>query len=220
MTQLQQKTLKGSIPKGMLFLGIDPGLSNSGLAIIEVQERQVYKLIDYALVVTQPMAQKSKTYMRVSADDKRRYTELCKEFIRLVNKYPNLKGVGVENYRPMVKREKDPITKAMVSKGQMGGNAWKTGVVFGGFMFASICFDLFLVSFQPNDLKTRFCGVKSASKRAIQNAIMREVEGTPNVFSQIAKGKVEHLADAIGHSVLVAEEYIKNLHFLGVTDAS
>jgi hypothetical protein len=107
--------------------------------------------------------------------------------------------VGVEAYRPF--------------KGRMGGNAWKSAVGYGlasGFARAR---GWPLHVFLPDDLKRAFGlgGRKipgtnqrvKVSKREVEVAVCRKVDGLAELLDKLPKAQREHAADAAGHAYLV-----------------
>lgn len=193
-----------------VVMGIDPGYTRMGLAILEQpQEGQRLRALAVRIVKTQPAKKKHAGNFRVANDDQRRFTELwngLEDLYGLHHPY----AVGVEGYNPF-------------KRGRIGGgeaqstiSGWKAGGVFVGVQFWSLSRHLVCTVFLPSDLKKRFCGKQSASKDDVAAQLFTEVENLEALVLKVPGGMREHVTDAAGHAVLALEEVRKMRRMLGL----
>jgi len=106
------------------------------------------------------------------------------------------------------------IQKAIKNEGSfMGGRgrgaASKTMLVYGAAMCAGFNANLPVFVHSPTELKVGVCKKKSASKQDVADALNRLI---PNLEEKVtasirAKGKHEHVYDAVGHGLLALRVY-------------
>jgi Holliday junction resolvasome RuvABC endonuclease subunit len=186
-------------------LGIDPGLSNLGLSIIDRLNRvdingYLYKLVFMDVIKTEKKNKKDLIDTRLTNDNLRRYIEIYNALENMVAKgfYNNIaiesiSSIAIEAYMPRMQ----------------ASNAWKTSIVFGGCIFWSCSHNIMPFAFLPLDLKKRFCGKKSASKFEVQEEIGKLVAGFDGAIGIKNKGDCEHLTDSSAHAILLLEELHK-----------
>ena len=164
------------------------------------------------VIETKKAEKKERSRLRVTNDDLRRYTETWTGVEAVYNEYePH--ALGVEGYLPGFRgKQKEGEPK----KFRGGGAASKTLAVYGGLIFWALTHRMFVAPFLPADLKRRFCGRKSASKREMIHEMCKLVVGLEEILDSVVKSKQEHLADAAGHAYLVLEEIDQVRLMLGV----
>ena len=187
--------------KTQIVMGIDPGFAKLGVVVLEKSaSAKKPRVVLASCIQIEKTPKKLLTNLRATTDDQRRYKEIWKALDGIKEKYSPY-AVGVEAYTVFQAR---------------GGNAWKTGVVFGGIIFWAYCSGLFVAPFLPMDLKKRFCNKKSASKEAVEKSLYKLVDGLEEAVNKIPKTKREHVADAAGHALLVMEEVEEHRKMLGI----
>jgi Holliday junction resolvasome RuvABC endonuclease subunit len=129
--------------------------------------------------------------LRVASDDQRRLREFWDGLMEIIREHQP-KAVGVEGWRPF--------------PGQMGGNAWKVGAAVQVVQCVGWACGLNPAVFLPSDIKRRFLGNKAGDKNRVGYALLQAVEGLAPIMADTAKGKHEHIYDAVGLAYLALEE--------------
>jgi Holliday junction resolvasome RuvABC endonuclease subunit len=197
----------------LVVMGVDPGFASSGVVILERISPEVMPVAVAAKVVATKKADKKlRSTLRVSADDLRRYRETWNEMCLFYDEF-HPHALGVEVYQPGFRSKK--------FKGKQGGvggtaGAVKSMGVYGGMIFWALTLKMFVSSFLPSDLKKRFCGRQSASKREIISEMCQLIVGLEELLASVPKSKREHVADAAGHAYLVLEEIDRMKVMLGL----
>lgn len=165
----------------MIIMGIDPGFASLGLAVLDGE-----RLLACDVIETKK-EHAPRVELRVSVDDSRRLGEFCTRVGDTMDEH-RVRAVAIEVFT--------------VVPGKMAGGAIKTAMVYGalyGLARARGCLWLPLV---PGDLKRGLCGLKSASKAQIQEAVSERVPDAAHAIAAIAKSKREHAADALAAAIV------------------
>lgn len=184
----------------MYLVGIDPGLAKVGLALVHHDGAK--RLVKVRLIETEKSDRAQK--MAVSADNNMRYHELftaLKDFLSDVP--PGEKViVGIEGFGYTPGSGRNLLNTAQA-----------VGVLKGGlFSMGKVPFE-----FKPSEVKTTILGRKSGSKEEVQEALVRMYPNLPELLGQYAKGKWEHLADAVALAECAFEEYAqRRLYMAGI----
>lgn len=184
-------------------MGVDPGLAATGVVILERESPGTpIRAVAVRMVKTKIAPKKGRSKLRITSDDQRRYKEIRTGLDLIWSEFdPYAVGVEVYTFNPR-------------QKGSIQGI--KTMGVYVGTLFWAYSRNLFAAGFMPSDLKRRFCGKQSASKKDVERAMYKQVIGLEEMISAMPKGDQEHLADAAGHAVLVLEETDEVRKMLGL----
>lgn len=182
----------------MYLIGIDPGLSKVGLALVHHNGERTLK--DLRLVETAKEAKSRK--IAVSADDNRRFHDLHRSVAAFLAEVPTGEKVivGIEGfgYTP-----------------GSGRNLLKTAQAVGVIKGALYASGKIPFEFKPSEIKQTLLGVKSGSKADIQNALEAKYPDLIERLDPYAKGKWEHMTDALALAECAFEEYAQRKLYLG-----
>ncbi len=187
----------------MYLIGIDPGLAKIGLALVHHNgERHLERL---ELIETQKEADTSNKWT-VSGDDNRRYWELHRcvtEFLAEVPPKENLL-VAVE---------------AFAYVPGAGRNLLKTAQAVGVIKGAIYAYGKRPFEFQPGHIKRVILGTKSGSKAQVETVLKERYPNLEEELARFAKGKREHLSDALALTECAFEEYAQRQLYIGGVEA-
>jgi len=179
----------------LCVMGVDPGLGMTGVAVLKQFRGHKPVVVYLGVVATEKEPKKSRRNLRVTTDDKRRFTEIWGKMSEVANAHAP-QALAVEVYSPW----------QGAYKGKEGGggfkSAWKTATVYGlclGFGFAR---GLLVFPFLPMDIKRGIVGAKGASKEDVFRELLGKVEGLGPCLASIPKSKQEHVTDAAAHAYL------------------
>lgn len=175
------------------ILGVDPGLQNMGLAVLETVPGELPKLLDLAVIVTKKTKDKRR---RVTDDDVDRMNLLWLNIHQLVVDF-DPEAVGVETY-------------TVFRPGQGGhgkGAGWKA--VFAYAMTCAVAFEhkIPVYAFRPTDMKRKIAKNASADKRDVEDAVRPLVQNLDEFLATIPDGAHEHATDALGHALCALEKH-------------
>lgn len=164
------------------------------------------------MLTTQKSPKKDRRNLRVSTDDKRRFTEIWGAMAQLGAQF-EIHALGIEVFSPW------QVMRKQGSKAVGGGfaSAWKTASVYGlglGFGFSR---DLLTFPFLPADLKQGIVGKLASSKEDVRTALFGKVENFRELLRRIPDAKREHAADAVGHAFMGLCELYEMRKMLGLT---
>lgn len=201
--ELQLRKKKWATELKQRVMGVDPGLAATGVVILERESPGTpIRAVAVRTVKTKIAEKKGRSKLRITSDDQRRYKEIHTGLDLIRNEFdPYAVGVEVYTFNPK-------------QKGSIQGI--KTMGVYVGTLFWAHSRNLFAAGFMPNDLKKRFCGKQSASKKDVEKSMYKQVIGLEELISGMPKSEQEHLADAAGHAVLVLEETDEMRKMLGL----
>lgn len=184
-------------------IGVDPGFASMGVAILEHGYPSGRLVVRSAKVLESKKADKKTLQaIRVADDDSRRMLGFWDELLTVIRSSGAV-AMGLEQWRPF--------------PGQMGGNAWKVGAAAQMAQCAGWACGIRPVWFLPSDLKRRFLGQQAGDKNRIGYAILQHVDGLAELMASVARGKHEHIYDAVGLAVLALEEMYRVRQMAGLT---
>lgn len=180
------------------LIGIDPGLAKIGLALVHRSDAR--RLVKVRLIETERNTKASK--MTVAADNNMRFHEIHEAVTDFIADIP--KGervvVGIEAFAYTPGSGRNLLNTAQA-----------VGVIKGTlFAMGKIPFE-----FQPNAVKKTLLGTNSGSKQDVQDALQRIYPDLLDHLGSYAKGKWEHLADAVALCECAFEEYAQRKLYLG-----
>lgn len=201
----------------MIVVGIDPGFSKLGWAIIEVDtaaQPWTDHLLTAGVILTRKESRKRKI---IENDDLvRRIRQLRAELIGLTC-YPevgrkrrrrsNGPVVGRDEMLPAIANCAYVATEEM-SWGFQGTKAHRQlGMAWGVIVSVVEGHRKGLVGIAPRDLKAKLTGNNSASKEAVRDAILQRpgYDRFAEVLKTYPKGQHEHIGDAIGAAIASLE---------------
>lgn len=160
-------------------LGIDPGLANMGVCVVELDGKDI-KVVFLEVLATQKSSKKKEVL--ASSDTVRRARELA-----------NALNAVVVRQRPMV------MAVEAMSYPRNASSAAKTAVSWGVLATLAELFDLPMVQASPQDMKKALCGNRSASKVEVQKELESHFPGAFHDFvTRYPKAQHEHGFDALG----------------------
>lgn len=182
-------------------IGIDPGFAKTGIVLLEQVPGAVIRCLMATVVVTKKDKPKlAKDRIRVSFDDTRRVSEFY-HGLHDVMAVAQPHVMSVEAYANM--------------PGRMGGNAWKTAIVYGAAQAMGLHHHLLLVVNTGHDIKKAFSLAKNASKDAIGAEVTRRVDGLSQRLTSIPQALREHVTDAAAHAYLGFTHVAEMRHNMG-----
>ena len=186
-----------------VVLGVDPGFAETGVVILE-RERpgSPIQAVLARHIKTEKMKRKLRVNFRVTTDDQRRWKEIWGALDAIRGMYEPY-ALGVEAY-VLNPRQKGSIFGI------------KTLGVYTGVLWWGWSRNMYAAGFLPQDLKRRFCGKQSASKKEVEDSILQQVIGLAELLGEIPETLHEHIFDAAGHAVLVLEETDEMRKMLGL----
>ena len=185
----------------LTVMGVDPGLSHQGIAILR-QARPTGPIgLTHAMVTkTEKRAGgKRKKELRVSADDQRRFKELV---------------AGLNAAEKSTGRSRINAVCIEVYSARLGSG--KAALAYGGASFWAIDHNYVVIPAVPQDVKRGVCGKVSASKMDVQNKIASLVPGLQAALDALPKEQREQLADAAAHAYIGLEEMWEQRKMTGV----
>lgn len=182
------------------MMGVDPGLASMGVVVLEQRAQEIPLVLAATLVRTQKATKKERTHLRVSADDKRRYSEIWRVLWETAEQF-NIHGVGVETYDTFVRQS---------------AAAMKCAAVYGMVMGFSFARNIVAFPFRPGDLKKGVTGKLNSSKEDVRAALAGKVINLESFLQKIPEGELEHVGDAAGHALLALREMHEMRKMLGV----
>lgn len=178
-------------------MGVDPGVTNTGVTVMDLRVGQRPKVLALELVSTPKATKKAMRNTRVLDDDQRRMRLLWDTLTGLVEMH-DVKAIAVEAYNP---------------RPGIGSNAWKTIMAYQTACCVAWHYDLALLPFLPLDLKNKIVGKKDATKEEVLEAVASKVIGFD--IKKFAKTKREHIGDSAGHAYLACLEITELRKLLG-----
>ena len=136
-------------------LGIDPGLANMGVCVVELEEQDI-RVVQVDVLATQKSSKKREVL--ASSDTVRRGREIANEL-----------NTVVVRKRPMV------LAVEAMSYPRNASSAAKTAISWGVLITIAELFDLPMVQASPQDVKKALCGNRSASKVEVQKALESQI---------------------------------------------
>jgi crossover junction endodeoxyribonuclease RuvC len=163
-------------PSSVVALGIDPGLANAGLAVLEilpVGER----LLHLAVLKTEKCSKKQNTL--AADDDMRRVRELAGALWALVAEYkPRIFCLEAASWP----RSATAAAKTAMSRGVIGAIAETLGIA--------------IAQASPQEVKLAVTGRRDASKEDVERGICERFGNAEVLGGGIARGRREHCYDA------------------------
>lgn len=184
----------------MYLVGIDPGLAKIGFSLVHHDGGK--KLVSVRLVETERADKAQK--LAISADNNMRFHSIftaLKDFLGTIP--PGEKViVGIEGFGYTPGSGRNLLNTAQA-----------VGVIKGAlFAMGKIPFE-----FKPSEVKQTILGRKSGSKDEIQEALTRIYPNLPELLGVHAKGKWEHMADAVALAECAFAEYAqRRLYVAGI----
>jgi len=160
-------------------IGVDPGFANFGYGVMFLGTG-VEWITEVSVIRTQKTNKKQN--VKAAADNFRRAQEISKAFHKVVNKV-----------KPAA------IVAETMSFPRNASVAAKMAMAFG--VLADICYvyDLPMVQATPQEIKKYLCDNKSATKEAVQEALLGRYPGQFDAFMKVVpRSKWEHGFDSIG----------------------
>lgn len=171
-------------------LGIDPGLTATGLAILTGTPAQpVLENLELIKTPATPAKVKKATKTKVADDDLRR---MRAQWEALQQRIIGCAALGVETYTPIL--------------GQAGRSGWKTAWSYQVAVCAAWQHGLGVYPARPQELKRFLLGSVKGGKVEVMQAVMARIPGLAVALEQYPPGVWEHLADAAGHALLVFQK--------------
>jgi Holliday junction resolvasome RuvABC endonuclease subunit len=158
------------------ILGCDPGLASFGVARVELTTDSE-RIVAIASLETAPSPKKRK--VRVCEDTIRRVQELALALKSWAGDEPPA-AVAFES----------------MSLPRNASASSKVGMSFGMLGAAAVLLGWPLVQATPQELKKAMCGKASASKREVEQALVRRYPEAAPLIEAIPKSKREHPVDA------------------------
>ena len=173
---MSDRAIKKKKRSGFAVLGVDPGLANLGIAVLEIFGTKRQQLRSLKAVQTKPPSKKRRLLQADSDAERLRF--LLSEINRAIDRF-------------------DPI--AVVYEAPTGGRSAR-GIRSLAYMIGALVAvcdqrDIPLMSVSPTDVKMSATGMRSASKD-LMVASMKDRFPSP-LWNGIAKSKIDHPADAL-----------------------
>lgn len=138
----------------------------------------------------------------MTVDDQRRWKEIWGTLDIIRGEYDPY-ALGVEAYT--------------LNPGQKGSiSGIKTLGVYTGVLWWAWTRNMYAAGTLPQDLKRRFCGRQSATKKEVEKSILLQIEGLKDLLEEVPEKLHEHVIDGAGHGVLVLEECDEMKTMLGL----
>ena len=177
-------------------VGVDPGFTNVGLAtsVFNTETRES-TVVDVSLVKTEKIEKKARSAVRVSTDDQRRAEEIIDDLCAYFDTHkPSI--IVVEGYSPY-------------SVPMKGG--WKTVLTQGSVLAIAKLKGILLYTLLPLDLKMHFLKKNKGGKNEVIAAVKSVHVEAAQLIDSLPKTKREHVADAIGYSLIGCAEIEKQM---------
>lgn len=163
----------------MKVLGIDPGLANMGLCVVELKPRT--EEVVFLEVLTTEKSNKKQNIL-VSSDTFRR----CREMAASLN-------------RVLVQQNPSIIAVESMSFPRNASSAAKTAVTWGIIGTLAELYDLPVVQASPQEIKKCLCGKRTASKLDVQAELkLHFPDAFQSFVERYPQSKHEHGFDAVG----------------------
>ena len=159
----------------MVVLGLDPGFSSMGWALLNLSGAQPYCL-DAGVIRTKP----DNTLKRCD-DNVRRCNELITVLWKL-HRETDFDLIAAES-QSWTSFHKADRALAM---------AW------GAISAFAYMNHIHITQFRPQEIKKALCGQQSASKSSVDQALCRECAGAERALGGLLKSQRNHAADALG----------------------
>lgn len=174
-----------------VVLGIDPGFSSLGVAVIQFKNDE-YRTLHLDVAKTSKATRKRRSSMRVSADDVARARVLWNSIERATELFEQIGAVVYEVYQPRPGRGANG-TKVMFSCGMAMAVGFRLGVP--------------VYPVVPQDVKECACGKRAGSKLEVEDGLCKMIPNLRQQLDTFPKTHREHAADAagvalVGHSML------------------
>lgn len=184
----------------MYLVGIDPGLARVGMAL--VHHNGTRNLLGVDLVETDKESGSRK--IAVSADDNRRFHEIHERVEAFLSQVPRGEKVlvAIEGFAYMP---------------GSGRNLLKTAQAVGVIKGAVYAAGKMPWEFQPGEIKRVLLGAKSGSKQQVHLVLQDRYPNLSEKLKPYAKGKWEHITDAVALTECAFEEYAqRRLYLAGI----
>jgi Holliday junction resolvasome RuvABC endonuclease subunit len=184
----------------MYLVGIDPGLARVGMAL--VHHNGLRSLVGVDLIETDKESSSRK--IAVSADDNRRFHEIHTRVEAFLSKVPSgekaLVAIEGFSYVPGSGRN---LLKTAQAVGVIKGAVYASGKIPW--------------EFQPGEIKRVLLGAKSGSKQQVHVVLKDRYPNLEDKLRPYAKGKWEHITDALALTECDFEEYAqRRLYMAGI----
>lgn len=167
-------------------LGVDPGFAIAGVAVVK-RKGGVYTVEHMELIITKKAKDAKKRGVRMTDDDVRRMGEASTVLDSIFQAFePKL--VGIEAF------------SVFAAKGAGVKAAYSYAITVG---LATI-HDTPVYAYTPQEVKIAMTGNKSSTKKEVQDSV--EKNYIKGIEWKVAKGKQEHLADAVSLAIMVIKE--------------
>jgi len=169
-----------------IVVGIDPGLAHFGYSVVDMRPEGFFP-VSMHLIMTKKSDKKMKVL--ASDDNTRRGRELVNSFRHVVDHNPVAFCVEAKSFP------------------RNSSAAAKTAISWGVVITIAELYDIPIFQATPQQIKTKMCGKKNASKDEIQNAV-DEYFGSEIIHPLVeglAKTKLEHPYDSIAAVVACSD---------------
>jgi Holliday junction resolvasome RuvABC endonuclease subunit len=184
----------------LYLVGIDPGLAMVGMAL--VHHNGTRHLMGVDLIETDREAASRK--IAVSADDNRRFHEIHSRVVAFLQQVPSGEKalIAMEGFAYMP---------------GAGRNLLKTAQAVGVIKGAVYAAGKIPWEFQPGEIKRVLLGAKSGSKQQVHTVLKDRYPTLEEKLKPYAKGKWEHITDALALTECAFEEYAqRRLYLAGI----
>lgn len=181
--------------RSLLVLGIDPGLSKLGFALVRLGMNGVASDEIVRIGVVETTKSDKKKGVRATSDYVRRTKEQARFLWDLLSEYTDLYAVCVEG----MSFPRNAASSAML------------GMSCGVVATLAQVLNVPVLEATPQEIKKRLCGNRGASKDEVKNAVQkmfyREFDEEMEAAG-IAKSKQDHAFDAVGAVVACRESEV------------
>ena len=155
---MKLKKKKWATETAQTVMGVDPGFVDTGVAVLSRESLESPIRADAVYhVKTEKLKKKLRQNFRVTTDDQRRWKEIWSALDSIRGNHDPY-ALGVEAY--------------ILNPNQRGSiSGIKTMGVYTGVLWWGWTRNLYAAGFIPQDLKRRFCGKLSASKKDVEKAV-------------------------------------------------
>lgn len=169
--------------EGVVVLGLDPGFSNFGWAAVQLLPDGGERVLDVGCIRTD----RGKGKVLVRDDDRRRAAEIARALLGVARRFEPavLSAEALSHVNPRESRM--PIATTV-----------KVGRAWGEVDMLSELLETALVQAAPQLIKKVLCGTASASKAAVQAALVRRYPELASLLVPIPASFREHPVDALG----------------------
>ena len=169
--------------EGVVALGLDPGFSNFGWAAVQLLPGGGERVLDVGCIRTD----RGKGKVLVRDDDRRRAAEIARALLSVARRFEPavLSAEALSHVNPRESRM--PIATTV-----------KVARAWGEVDMLSELLETALVQAAPQLIKKVLCGTASASKAAVQAALVRRYPELASLLEPIPASFCEHPVDALG----------------------